>query len=173
MKTNQSVILGAVVLVAVLVVAYLAFNYLYVPVVAAGDTINVSYTGTFTNGTVFDTNIGKKPMEFKVGSGQLIRGFDNGVIGMRLNQEKTLTIPANEAYGEINPDFIFVIPANLPIFGNHIPEVGMVMSRSYNGQVQQGFVTAVNATNVTIDFNQPLAGKILVFQIKVLEIHKG
>ena len=68
-------------------------------VVAQGDTIAVYYTGTFVNGTMFDSNEGKDPMAFVVGSGQLISGFDKGVVGMKMNEEKTLTLPPEEAYG--------------------------------------------------------------------------
>ena len=173
MKIEQSYVLGVIALVAVLATVYLAMNYIYVPIVAAGDTINVSYTGTFTNGTVFDSNVGKQPLVFTVGSGQLIKGFDSGVVGMRVNQEKTITVPANDAYGAINPALFVAVSTDLPAFANQTPKVGMIMRRSVNGQVQQGVVTAVNATNVTIDFNPPLAGQILIFKIKVLAIKKG
>ncbi|MDE1768579.1 MAG: FKBP-type peptidyl-prolyl cis-trans isomerase, partial [Candidatus Micrarchaeota archaeon] len=73
------------------------------PSVAAGDNISVYYTGQFTNGSTFGSNVGGQPLTFKVGAGQVIPGFDNGVIGMKLNETKTLTIPANQAYGDINP----------------------------------------------------------------------
>ena len=158
----------------VVIVAYLAATHGPAPVsvVAAGDIVNVSYTGTFTNGTVFDSNVGGHQLQFTAGAGQLIKGFDDAVIGMRLGEEKNVTIPVNEAYGEINPALIVSVPSNT--FGNHTVQVGSIIRRSLNNtQVQQGVVTAVNATNVTVDFNPPLAGQTLIFQIKVLSIKKG
>jgi peptidylprolyl isomerase len=171
MKIQQSYVIGAVVLVALLVIAYLAVGRGPVPVVAMGDNITVSYTGTFLNGTVFDSSVGKAPLQFIVGAGQMIPGFDHGVIGMSLNEEKTITIPANQAYGSVNPALYVSVPSNT--FGNMTMQVGMVIRRSTNGLQQQGVVTAVNATNVTIDFNSALAGKTLVFKIKILSIKKG
>ncbi|MCW6160251.1 MAG: peptidylprolyl isomerase [Candidatus Micrarchaeales archaeon] len=137
------------------------------PVVAVGDNISVYYTGTYTNGTVFDSNAGKTPLNFTVGSGQLIKGFDDAVIGMKLNETKTVTIPANEAYGEVNQSLIVTVPKR--DFGNQTVTVGMMISTSRGAQ---GRVTAVNATNVTVDFNSPLAGQTLVFKITVVSIKK-
>jgi peptidylprolyl isomerase len=159
----------AVVVIAI-VGAYLAIG-MSTPVVAAGDTINVTYTGSFTNGTVFGSNVGGQQMQFTVGSGQLIKGFDDGVIGMRVGEEKNITVPVNEAYGPVNPQMVVVIPANT--FGNKTVQVGGGVSTVENGQEVQGVITKVNATNVTVNFNSPLAGKVLVFQIKVLSIKKG
>ncbi|HVA82649.1 MAG TPA: FKBP-type peptidyl-prolyl cis-trans isomerase, partial [Candidatus Aquilonibacter sp.] len=86
--------------------------------VAAGDNISVEYTGTFQNGTIFDTNAGngKPPLKFTVGGGQLIQGFDMGVIGMSLNETKNITIPPEQAYGPVDPSLI--IPVPLSAFGN-------------------------------------------------------
>jgi FKBP-type peptidyl-prolyl cis-trans isomerase 2 len=165
------VALVVVIIVVALCAAYFVINNAAGPVVAVGDTVNVSYTGTFTNGTVFDSSVGKQPLQFTVGSGQLIKGFDQGVIGMRLNEQKTITIPANEAYGEVNPALIVPVPSNA--FGNQTMRVGMVVSATTNGIVNQGMVTAVNNTTVMVDFNPPLAGKTLIFTIKVLAIKKG
>jgi peptidylprolyl isomerase len=137
--------------------------------VAPGDTVSVFYTGTLTNGTVFDSNVGKEPLQFTVGSGEVIQGFDEGVIGMKVNQTKTVTIPANEAYGEVNPEMIISVP--ISNFGNETLKVGMdVSATSSNGQELQGVVKSFNSTNATIDFNPPLAGQTLIFEIKVVEI---
>jgi peptidylprolyl isomerase len=171
MKIQQSYVLGAVVLAALLVIVYLAVGRGPVPVVAVGDNITVSYTGTFLNGTVFDSSVGKAPLQFVVGAGQMIPGFDRGVVGMSLNEENTITIPANQAYGAVNLALYVSVPSNT--FGNMTMQVGMIIRRSTNGLQQQGVVTAVNATNVTIDFNSALAGKTLVFKIKILSIKKG
>ena len=167
LKIGPLHIVAAVILIGVI---YLAINNAAVPVVAAGDTVNVSYTGTFTNGTVFDSNVGKSPLQFTVGSGQVIPGFDQGVIGMKLNEEKTITIPANEAYGEVNPALITEVP--ISAFGNQTVQVGMGVGKTVNGQQIRGVITSVNKTNATLDFNPPLAGKTLVFKIKILSIKK-
>ena len=172
-------------IIALLVVIYVAISYTSTPVastttvsapivqtVGIGDIIKVDYTGTFTNGTQFDSSIGngKQPLQFVVGSGQLIKGFDQGVIGMKLNEERTITAPANDAYGERNSALIEQVPINA--FGNRTIQVGTTITRSTEAQQIQGFVTAVNSTTVTVDFNPPLAGLTLIFKIKVLEIQK-
>ena len=136
--------------------------------VAIGDHVNVTYTGTFTNGTVFDTNVNKTPLGFVVGSGEVIQGFDQAVVGMRVGQQKTVTIPANEAYGPINPALNVSIP--LSQFGNQSVQTGMMVTGVSNGQEARGVVIAVNSTAAKVDFNSPLAGKTLIFTIKILSI---
>lgn len=169
--TKPLYFLIAIALLAVLFGAiYLIFGSNSIPVVAAGDTIKVYYTGTLTNGTQFDSDVGGNPLQFTVGSGQVIMGFDRGVIGMKLNETKTITIPANEAYGEINSQLIINVP--LAKFGNQTVYVGMHVSEITNGQQLRGIVKAVNATTATIDFNHQLAGQTLIFNIKVVEIQK-
>ena len=156
---KQSYIIAAALAVAVLIIViYLEANN--PPVVAKGDNISVYYTGRLVNGTVFDTNVGKEPLNFTVGAGQMIAGFDQGVIGMKLNQNKTITIPAAQAYGAVNPALIVTVPISQ--FGNLTPTVGMHVSYNANGQQMQGTVTEVNKTNATVDFNSPLAGQTLI-----------
>lgn len=157
----------AVAIVAIIAVVYMAIGSSSAQVVAVGDNISVYYTGTLTNGTVFDSNVGKQPLNFTVGSGELIKGFDQGVVGMRLNESKNITIPAAEAYGAVNQSLI--VQAPLSDFGNSTPSVGMTVSTS---QGQRGIVKAVTANSVTVDFNNPLAGQTLIFQIKVIKISK-
>jgi len=163
-------LIGVAAIVVVLAVVYLAASGAAAQTVAAGDNISVYYTGTLTNGTVFDSNVGKQPLVFTVGAGQMIPGFDQGVVGMKLNEPKTITIPANEAYGEVNPQLIITAP--LSQFGNQTPSVGMIVTTVSNGQQIQGMVTAVNATNATVDFNPPLAGQTLIFNITVVKIQR-
>ncbi len=169
MKLYQYIIVAAAAL-AVLAVIYMGINSASSQTVGLGDNISVYYTGTFTNGTVFDSNVGKQPLEFTVGSGEMIKGFDQGVIGMRLNQPKTITIPANEAYGVVNPALIVRIP--LSEFKNQTISVGNTITETGNGQTAQGIVTSVNSTTATIDFNSPLAGQTLIFNITVVKIVK-
>jgi peptidylprolyl isomerase len=139
--------------------------------VAIGDNVSIYYSGSFTNGTVFNSNFGGTPFNFTVGANQVIPGFDNAVIGMKLNQNKTVTIPMNEAYGPINPNLIVRVP--IKDLNNQSVKAGMLLTETTTtGQSLQGRVLSVNSTNATIDFNAPLAGYTLVFTIKVLRISK-
>jgi peptidylprolyl isomerase len=160
-------------IVVALIIAAIGVLYYTVgaPKVVTGDTVQVYYTGTLTNGTVFDSNVGKQPLQFTVGANQVIPGFEQGVIGMKLNQNRTLTIPANEAYGQVNPSLFVQVP--LTEFGNYTVKQGApITETSPTGQQYQGIVTALNSTTATIDFNPPLAGQTLVFSVKVIGITK-
>jgi FKBP-type peptidyl-prolyl cis-trans isomerase 2 len=133
-------------------------------VVAKGDNVSVEYTGMFENGTIFDSSAGRGPLNFTVGTGQLITGFDNAVLGMGEGQEKTVTIPPEDAYGQYNPNKTVEIPRNL------VPNETQVGDMLYSafGSVR---VLAIYNSTVMIDMNHPLAGKTLVFSIKVLSIN--
>jgi FKBP-type peptidyl-prolyl cis-trans isomerase 2 len=171
-KLNYLHILAIIVVVAIIIaVVYMATNNNSGQVVAVNDTISVYYTGTLTNGTVFDSNVGKQPLNFTVGSGEIIKGFDEGVIGMKVNETKSVTIPANEAYGPVNPALIQEVPKSS--FGNESIQKGSLVQGTFNGAEEQGTVTAINATTVTVDFNPPLAGQTLIFQIKIISIKKA
>ncbi len=161
---------AAALIIGVVGLLYFAVGAVFAPTVAAGETIQVYYTGTLTNGTVFDSNVGKQPLQFTVGANQVIPGFDQAVIGMRLNENRTVTIPVDEAYGQVNPALIVQVPISQ--FGNKTVRTDMVVSEldKQNNQQYQGIVTAVNATTATVDFNSPLAGRTLVFSIKVVGI---
>lgn len=167
-KNNSKYVVGAIILiVVVLAVVYLASSSLAPSAVAVGDNVSVFYTGSFTNGTVFNTNVGSKPFNFTVGAGEVIPGFDNAVIGMRIGQNKTVTLPPSEAYGPVNQSLI--VQAPLSEFKNANVTVGLHVS------TQSGFsgiVTAVTSNTATVDFNPPLAGKTLIFNIKVVAIRK-
>ena len=136
--------------------------------VKAGDNVSVHYVGTLEDGTMFDSSIGKSPLTFDVGAGQMIKGFDNGVMGMIVGETKTITIPAAEAYGEINPDYIRDFPiSNFEGF----PEIkeGMVVSA---GNGTQGTIVEVDNNTVKVDFNHQLAGKTLIFNVTLVSINK-
>ncbi len=166
-----AVIIIAVIAVAAIVV-YLVAGNSGAQTVAVGDTVEVYYTGKFTNGTVFDSNAGKETLNFTVGSGQMISGFDNAVIGMKVGENKTVTLPPDEAYGAVNSNLIIAVPISQ--FGNQSVKVGMaVTSTSQSGQQAQGVVTAVDSNTATVDFNPPMAGKTLVFTIEVVGIQKS
>lgn len=163
--------LVAIVAVIIIAVAYVGVVGAQGSVVQAGDNISVYYTGTLANGTVFGTNQGQTPLVFIAGSNSVIKGFSDAVIGMRLNQTKTVTIPVNEAYGPVNPSLIVTVP--LSAFGNSTIQEGSYVTSSGNGQEAEGIVTSVNSTYATVDFNPPLAGQTLTFTITVIKIKAG
>lgn len=137
--------------------------------IETGDTISVHYTGKYQNGVVFDTSEGQSPLVFTVGAGQLIPGFDTGVIGMQLGEKKTITIPPKDAYGDHRDDFVVELPRNEIPPDVHI-EVGAILRmRNDAGQPIPVVVTEVTDDFVQLDVNHPLAGKTLVFDIEIVE----
>jgi FKBP-type peptidyl-prolyl cis-trans isomerase 2 len=138
-------------------------------IVEQGDLIKVDYKGTLEDGTQFDSSIGREPLEFTAGAGQMIKGFDSAVIGMKLHEEKNIKLNPSEAYGEVNPEAIVsVSKQQLSEAGLNNVEVGMKIFASGHPAT----ITEVNDENVTVDFNHELAGKTLNFWIKIMEITK-
>jgi peptidylprolyl isomerase len=141
-----------------------------------GDKVSVQYEGKLDNGQVFDsTQAGEqsKPLEFEVGSGQVIKGFDEAVVGMEQGQEKEFTIPPEKAYGERREEFKKEIPRNaLP--QDKEPKVGMMlMARTPNGQQFPTKIVKVDDEKVVVDLNHPLAGQNLNFKVKVVGVNPG
>jgi len=136
----------------------------------SGDTVRIHYTGTLNDGSTFDSSAGRDPLEFTLGSGQVIPGFDTGVTGMSVGEKKTINIPAENAYGEVDPDARQAvpreqIPADIPL------EIGtMLQMQAPTGQVVQVAVVEVSETEVMLDANHPLAGKDLNFELELVEI---
>jgi len=138
--------------------------------VQKGDTVRVEYKGTLDDGTVFDSSEGRDPIEFKVGSGQIIRGFDEAVIGMKKGEEKKIHLEPKEAYGENNTQLLKKI-ARKVLPQDREPAVGMVIGmQRADGRQFEARIKEVSDTEVTIDLNHPLAGKALNFAIKIVEI---
>lgn len=137
----------------------------------ANDKVKVHYKGTLSNGEVFDSSEGRDPLEFTLGSGQVIPGFDKGVQGMKINESKTINIPSHEAYGEIREELIQeVAKKDLPPEIN--PEVGLkLMSQTPDGQQIPLVVTEVKEESIVVDANHPLAGKDLIFEVTLMEIN--
>lgn len=135
------------------------------------DNVKVHYTGKLKDGQVFDTSQGREPLEFKVGEGNMIPGFEKGVMDMELNEEKTIEIPFAEAYGPVNQDLIQKVEKDkLPPDLN--PAVGMkLMSTTESGHQIPIKVTEVGDDYIMIDANHELAGKDLVFDVKVVKIN--
>ena len=138
--------------------------------VKENNTVKVNYTGKLTDGQVFDSSEGKEPVEFTLGQGQLIPGFEKGLIDMKVNEKKTITIAKEEAYGEINANLIQEVQkSELP--QEMAPEVGMgLVSMSPDVQEFNLVVVEVKEESIVVDGNHPLAGKDLVFDLEVLEI---
>ncbi len=138
--------------------------------VKKGDTIKVHYHGKLNDGSTFDSSEGRDPLEFEVGGGMVIAGFDNGVLGMGVGETRTLNIPVEEAYGPKQDDLFMEFPRDrFPEDMN--PEVGMQLNMS-NGQDQNFPVTIAEVKDdvVILDANHPLAGEELTFDITVVEI---
>jgi FKBP-type peptidyl-prolyl cis-trans isomerase 2 len=139
--------------------------------VEAGNKVKVDYVGTLEDGEVFDSSENHgQPMEFIVGHGQLIEGFDKAVVGMEVGDEKEITLPPEEAYGEILEELVRDFPKEgIPDSEKLAPGVTLIIGLP-NGFQIAGRVIEVADESVKIDMNHPLAGQTLNFKIKVLEI---
>ena len=138
--------------------------------VKSGDKIRVHYHGKLDNGDTFDKSEGRDPLEFEVGTGMVIKGFDEGVTGMAVGEKKTIHIPAAEAYGHQNPEMIIEMPKDR--FPEDMElEVGMPLAMSDGqGQQFQVLVKEIKEDVVILDANHPLAGKDLTFDLELVEI---
>jgi FKBP-type peptidyl-prolyl cis-trans isomerase 2 len=137
----------------------------------AGTTVRFHYTGTLEDGSVFDSSEGRDPLEFQPGSGMIIPGLDRAITGMRAGEEKTVTIPADEAYGPYQADALQDVPrAQIP---DEIPlEEGiMLQMQTPDGRAIPVVVAALTETTVTLDANHPLAGKDLTFAVEIVSVN--
>jgi FKBP-type peptidyl-prolyl cis-trans isomerase 2 len=138
--------------------------------VKAGDTVQLHYTGTLLDGTTFDSSEGRDPLEFTVGSGQIIPGLDVAIPGMQVGDKKVVKIGADDAYGQVNPEMRQAVPREgIP---PEIPlEVGIQLQmQTPDGQAMPVTVIEVDDATVTLDANHPLAGKDLQFDIELVKI---
>jgi FKBP-type peptidyl-prolyl cis-trans isomerase 2 len=135
-----------------------------------GQKVKIHYTGTLDDGNKFDSSAGREPLEFEMGAGQVIPGFETGVAEMAVGDKKSIHIPAEEAYGAIREDMIMEfdrsqLPEDLE------PEVGMgLQMQGPEGQAIPVQITAVADTSIMIDANHPLAGKNLNFELELVEV---
>jgi peptidylprolyl isomerase len=136
----------------------------------SGDKVKVHYHGRLTNGETFDKSEGREPLEFEIGSGMVIKGFDDGVTGMAIGEKKTIQIPFNEAYGARNADMIIEMPKDR--FPQDMElEVGLPLAMTDGqGQHFQVVVTEIKDDSVVLDANHPLAGQDLIFDLELVEI---
>ena len=136
----------------------------------SGDTVKIHYTGTLDDGTQFDSSAGREPLEFEIGSGQVIPGFDKAVEGMAVGDSKSVRLEAAEAYGPHHDALVQQVDRNL-LPDDLNPETGMALqSQSPDGQVMQFVVTEVSDASITVDANHPLAGQALSFDIELVGI---
>lgn len=136
--------------------------------VTSGDTVRVHYRGTLADGSVFDTSEGREPLEFTVGAGQVIPGFENAVLGLEPGGSVTVTILAEDAYGPRIPELAHTVSTDdfsvEPYVG------GMVSLTSPDGDEMPGTIVSIDGGLVQIDFNHPLAGQTLTFDIDLVDI---
>jgi FKBP-type peptidyl-prolyl cis-trans isomerase 2 len=134
-----------------------------------GSKVKAHYTGRLTNNEIFDTSIqnGRDPIEFIIGEGQLIPGFENGVLGLSTGDKKTVEIPATDAYGEYREDLKLTVPKS------NMPEgvsVGQSLQADFGGQAVNFMVRYVDETSAVVDANHPLAGQTLIFDIEIIDV---
>lgn len=137
--------------------------------VAAGSTVKIHYRGTFDDGVVFDESKGREPLEFTVGTGKVIPGFERSVLGMEPGQKKQFKVDAKDGYGERRAELMFTVPrARFP--ENMDLKPGMMLTFKKDGTHLQATVAGVEADSVKLDMNHPLAGKNLNFEIELLSV---
>jgi len=135
-----------------------------------GDTVKIHYTGRLQDGTVFDSSSDREPLQFNIGSGQVIPGFEEAVNGMKVGEKKTAQIPCDKAYGERDPSMVTVVDRK-HVPSEIDPEVGLRLQvGSPSGQLLAVTVIEVSDENITLDANPPLAGEELTFDIELVEI---
>ena len=135
-----------------------------------GDTVRVHYTGTLADGTMFDTSREREPLEFIMGKGKMIPGFEEATRDMQVGQVKTVTIPAEKAYGPYHDEMVVAVPRE-QLSADLSPVIGQRLQMQ---QTEGGYtiviVTEVTETTITVDANHPLAGKDLIFEIELVEV---
>lgn len=138
--------------------------------VSNGDVVTMHYTGTLDNGEVFDSSIGGPPLQFQVGSGQIIQGFNDAILGMEIGSERSFSLTPDMAYGEHDDSLVHVLPRSM-VGNQFVPEVGMTIGiQMEDGMRMPATITAVTDDTITIDMNPPLAGKTLHFKVQLLDI---
>jgi len=135
-----------------------------------GDRVKIHYTGRFESGQVFDSSIGRDPIEFELGAGMIIRGFETAVISMKPGEKKTVTVLPEDGYGNYDENLLLEMPKD-KIPGNINPEVGIELQLvNKQGNALPVVVKEILEKTIKLDANHPLAGKVLVFDLELLEI---
>lgn len=136
--------------------------------VTKGQCVRVNYRGTLDDGTEFDSSYGREPLQFTVGEGSVIAGFDQAIEGMDVGERKTVTIPAEEAYGEHHDEAVQDVPRSM--FAEEPGEGDVVSLVAPDGTEVMASVVGMDDDNVTLDFNHPLAGQPLTFELELVSI---
>lgn len=161
---------GIIVIIIIAVFGFVLFN----PFVAkVGDTVSVYYTGKLDDGSVFDTNVNSTPLVFTLGKGMIIPGFQEAVSGMAVNDEKTVRIPSEKAYGSYNSSLVHIVNRSaLPV--NMTPVVGQfyTIRNTVDGSASVVKIINVTPSTITLDENHELVGRNLTFSIKLVAINK-
>ena len=171
-RKKKQVQYGIIAAAGIILVALFGFAMFNPFVAKTGDTVNVFYTGTLDDGTVFDTNMNATPLAFTVGKGMVIPGFDEAVVGMAANDVKTVRIPSEKAYGSYNNSLIHsmnrsAFPANVtPVAGQYY-----AIKSITNGMVSYVKIINVTKSTITLDENHELAGQNLTFLIRLAGIN--
>jgi peptidylprolyl isomerase len=164
---------GIIGIAGIIIIAVIGFVMFNPSVAKVSDTVTVYYTGTLDDGSVFDTNVNATPLAFTLGKGMVIPGFEEAVTGMAVNEEKTVRIPADKAYGLYNSSLVHVLNRSaLP--ANMTPVVGQfyTIRRTTDGSASMVKITNVTPSTITWDENYALAGKNLTFSIRLVAIDK-
>ena len=135
-----------------------------------GDTVKVNYTGKLEDGSVFDSSEGRDPLEFTIGSGQVIKGFDIGAEGLEVGESRTVTIEPKDAYGEHNKEAVLTFDRSKLPEGMEVKEGQKLMLPHASGQMLPVTVTSINDKEIVLDANHELAGKTLIFDISLVSI---
>jgi len=134
-----------------------------------GSKVKAHYTGKLEDDSVFDTSLmdGREPLEFVVGEGQLIKGFEDGIIGMDIGEKKTIQIEPESGYGEYKEEMVMIVPrTNAP---EGVQE-GQTLQANMGDEIVSFMVREVNETDITVDANHPLAGKKLIFDVEIIGV---
>lgn len=164
MRIKYAVLAGVLVLMAALVVGCAGASG-----AAVGDSVQVHYTGSLSDGTVFDSSEGREPLSFVIGDGTMISGFDAAVRGMEVGEIKTVTIPTAEAYGDYREDLVVILARDEL---EEDLEVGerVSLQNVTSGETIDFTVVEISDTEVTLDANHPLVGQDLTFEIELVTL---
>ncbi len=134
-----------------------------------GDIVEVHYTGKFEDGEEFDSSRTREPLVFKVGQGEIIKGFEDAVVGMEIGEKKEITIIPENAYGEYKEELVQKVPKDF-LRGRDVKKGDILELRAPGNQLLRALVCEVDEDSVTFDLNHPLAGKVLKFEIEIVGI---
>jgi peptidylprolyl isomerase len=172
-RKKKQVRYGIIAVAGIIIIAIIGFVIFNPFVAKVGNSVTVYYTGTLDDGSVFDTNVNATPLVFTLGKGMVIPGFDEAVSGMVMNEEKTVRIPADKAYGSYNRSLVHVLnrsalPANMtPVMGQFL-----TIRNTIDGTASVVKIINVTPFTITLDRNHALVGKDLTFSIKLVAINK-